>query len=168
MTSNQSHVAGGFGFVAEWADGLLYTRSRSLAGSGTAVAVCDPHGVWTESTSTGLLRSLMSKTWTPSQPAGTASPSHVSPAPKSPGVPAGVFHERTTMLSHTSTSPWFPAQLVNEICWGSPGEEMSRMLNPTHVPWIASFPQKAMSVWMFVFPISGLMRLAGSWICPSG
>ena len=40
----------------------------------------------------------MSKTWMPSNPAGTGWPSQVSPAPKVPGVPAGVFQARTTML----------------------------------------------------------------------
>ena len=38
---------------------------------------------------------------------------------------------------------------------------MLRMLNPSQFPWIASLPQKAMSVWMSGFPIAGLMRLAG-------
>jgi hypothetical protein len=104
----------------------------------------------------------MSKMCSPSNPAGTSCPSQkVLPG-------AFVFHERTTMSSQTTTSPWSPLQNVREICFGASGCEMSLMLKPSQFPWIASFPQNAMSVWMSGFPTAGLIRLAGSSMCPSG
>ena len=59
---------------------------------------------------------------------------------------AGEFHDLTRISSQTITSPWFPAQGVNETCLGLPGAEMSRMLMPSQLPWKAYLPQKAMSV----------------------
>jgi hypothetical protein len=76
-------------------------------------------------------------------------------------VPAGVFHDRTNTSSHTTTSPWFPEHSVKDTCRGLPGAEMSRTLNPNHVPWKACFPQNAMSVWMFG-SAPARMRLRGS------
>ena len=91
----------------------------------------------------------MSKTCRPSNPAGTAWPSQVSPAPKAPGVPAGVFHARTTMSPYTATSPWFPSQNVRDTVRRiARVDEMSRMLNPSQLPWIARSPRNAMSVLM--------------------
>src|SRR5918996_4209623 len=84
-------------------DGLLYTSSRLLAGSGTPLAVCDPHGVATNASATGSSGLLMSKTCTPSCPAGVKTSPHMRP-------PAGVgeFQDRTRMLPQTITSPWLP------------------------------------------------------------
>jgi hypothetical protein len=45
---------------------------------------------------------------------------------------------------------------------------MSRMLKPSQLPWKASLPQNAMSVWMSGLAIAGFNRLAGSKMCPFG
>jgi hypothetical protein len=56
------------------------------------VTVCDPHGSSTAFFSTGWTGSLMSKTWTPSQPAGTVVPRQVR------STVFFEFHERTSTL----------------------------------------------------------------------
>ncbi len=115
-----------------------------FAGSGTAVAVCEPQpkesacGLALSSmsaTSSGFARSLMSNTCNPSNPAGTICPSQVSPAPNGPGEPAGVFQERTRTFFQTTMSPWFPSQKVRETVKGLFGLRMFRMLKPSQFPW---------------------------------
>src|SRR5919106_715011 len=145
------------------ADELLYTRSRSFAVSGTAVGVWEPQTRSTLPTSSGLDRSLMSNTWRPSKPGATGSPSQVLPA-----IPVFVFHDLTSTSSQTTMSPWSPLQNVRETWVGLSGSEMSRMLNPSQLPWNARFPQKAISVWMSGLATAGFSRLAGSTMWPLG
>ena len=128
----------------------------------------DPHWVRTEPTSTGFFLSLQSKMWMPSQPAGTAWPPQVSPAPNAPGVPAGVFHERMTRFFQTETSPWFPSQKARETVKGLFGSRMFRMLKPSQFPWMANWPQNAMSVLMSSFAPPKPPSTLGSSMWPSG
>lgn len=67
----------------------------------------------------------MSKTWTPSQLAGTVWPSHVR------ALVFLEFHERTRMSPHTTMSPWSPLQRSCTISRGFAGEETSMMRNPS-------------------------------------
>ncbi len=75
-----------------------YTISRLFETPAT-VTVCDPQGSSTAAFKTGLTGSLMSKTCTPSQPAGTVVPRHVR------GVVFFEFHDRTKMSRYTTRSP---------------------------------------------------------------
>src|SRR5918996_2833400 len=78
----------------------------SPASMPAAVAVCEPHGSSTEATRSGLLRSVISKTCTPSQPAGT-----VVARPWSSQVRLaafGEFQDLTKRLPQTTMSPWSP------------------------------------------------------------
>ena len=71
---------------------------------------------------------LTSKTCRPSNPAGTGCPSQVVV----PG--AELFQERTTMSSHTTTSPWSPLQNARPISVGLSASEMSMIRNPSQLP----------------------------------
>ncbi len=48
-----------------------YSRTDSRSGAGTIVWVCEPQSVRTDATYSGLDRSLMSKTFTPSHESGS-------------------------------------------------------------------------------------------------
>src|SRR6266702_50525 len=101
-----------------------YTISR-LSETPATVTVCDPQGSSTAAFSTGLTGSLMSKTCTPSQPAGTVAPRHVL------AVVFFEFHDRTRMLPNTTRSPWSPLHDGCASSTGLSGSEMSTTRHPS-------------------------------------
>src|SRR5919197_672584 len=96
---------------------LLYTI-RLPAEIPATVRVCDPQGSVTDATRCGSLGLLMSKTCTPSQPAGTVWPSQV--------LASGFleFQDRTRRLFHTTMSPWSPLQCCQTTSCGLSGSEL--------------------------------------------
>src|ERR671918_1365613 len=105
-------------------DTLLYTMTLPLPRSGTRVTVCEPHGSSTDASRLGFTGSVISKTCTPSHPAGTVCPRQVR------SVVFGLFHERTRTLSHTTMSPWSPLQLGWASSVGVSASVMSMTRHP--------------------------------------
>src|ERR671931_1621151 len=97
---------------------LLYTI-RLPPETPATVRVCDPQGSVTDASSTGCTGSLMSKTCTPSQPAGTVVPRHVL------STAFFEFHDRTRTFFHTTMSPWSPLHSGWASSTGLSGSEMS-------------------------------------------